>query len=597
MIVRARKTCKVVTEKNVPMKTRDGVTLYADVIRPDEPGRFPVLLSRTPYNKKGTDDPNGPNFLFARYGYVSVVQDCRGRFQSEGEYDTIFQEIADGYDAVEWAARLPWSNGRVGTTGQSYLGLTQYMIACNDPMPPSLQVMAPVSASSDYHASWIFHTGGASMWGWIVPYAIFKGLNTLRRKNRNDLFEKMKEYVEGGEFPLLRQTRFGLNAFTPLTDQWYRHLPIKDWIELLRETAPYFADHIAHADDGEYWYRANVNRHAASVSVPMLHVTSWYDIFGEGAQNAYRSIKTQSRFQKARDGQRLIIGPWGHLLPYTVPSSRGTGDIDFGPAALIDLSETLARWFDYWLKDVDNGVMDEPPVTIFTLGENKWRSLPDWPPPNVRQIPYYLHSQRGANSVRGDGVLSTAPPDEENADRFVYDPDNPVPSLGGANLAIDMGVQDQRPVEERDDVLVYTSEPLEQPLEITGPVSVVLWASSSAVDTDFTAKLVDVHPDGYAQNLLDGIIRARYRESASHPRLMEAGRPYKFTIDLWATSNLFLRGHRIRLEISSSNFPRFDRNLNTGEAFGEGVKGIAARQTVYHERAMASHVLLPVMPR
>ncbi len=597
MIVRARKTCKVVTEKNVPMKTRDGVTLYADVIRPDEPGRFPVLLSRTPYNKKGTDDPNGPNFLFARYGYVSVVQDCRGRFQSEGEYDTIFQEIADGYDAVEWSARLPWSNGRVGTTGQSYLGLTQYMIACNDPMPPSLQVMAPVSASSDYHASWIYHTGGASLWGWIVPYAIFKGLNTLKRKHRNDLFEKMKEYVEGGEFPLLRQTRFGFNAFTPLTDKWYRHLPIKDWIELLKETAPYLADHIAHADDGEYWYRANVNRHAASVSVPMLHVTSWYDIFGEGAQNAYRSIKTRSGFQKARDGQRLIIGPWGHLLPYTVPSSRGTGEIDFGSEALIDLSETLARWFDYWLKDVENGVMDEPPVTIFTLGENKWRSLSDWPPPNARPTPYYLHSKRGANSIRGDGALSTVPPDQESADSFVYDPDDPVPSLGGGNLAIDMGVQDQRTVEDRDDVLVYTSEPLEQPLEITGPVSVVLWAASSAVDTDFTAKLVDVHPDGYAQNLLDGIIRARYRESASRPQLMDAGRPYQFTIDLWATSNLFLRGHRIRLEISSSNFPRFDRNLNTGEAFGEGVKGIVARQSVYHERAMASYVSLPVVPR
>ncbi len=597
MIVPARKTYKVVTEKNAPMKTRAGVTLFADVIRPDEPGRFPVLLSRTPYNKKGTDDPNGPNFLFARYGYVSIVQDCRGRFQSEGEYETIFQEIEDGYDAVEWAARLPWSNGRVGTTGQSYLGLTQYMIACNDPMPPSLQVMAPVSASSNYHASWIYHTGGASMWGWIVPYAIFKGLNTLKRLKRNDLFEKVKEYVEGGEFPLIRQTRFGLNAFTPLTDKWYRHLPIKDWGDLLKETAPYFADHIAHAEDGEYWYRADVNRHASSVSVPMLHVSSWYDIFGEGALNAYQSIKAKSRFQKARDGQRLIIGPWGHLLPYSVPSSRGTGDIDFGPAALIDLNETLLRWFDYWLKDVETGVMEEPPVTIFTLGENRWRGLSDWPPPNARQSPYFLHSNKGANSLRGDGALSTAPPDVEEADAFVYDPDDPVASLGGNNLAIDIGVQDQTPVEERNDVLVYTSEPLEQPLEITGPVTVALWASSSAIDTDFTAKLVDVHPNGYAQNLLDGIIRARYRESASTPQLMEPGKPYRFTIDLWATSNVFLPGHRIRLEISSSNFPRFDRNLNTGEAFGEGVKGIPARQTIYHQRDMASHILLPVIPR
>lgn len=597
MIVQSRKKYKVVTEKNVPMKTRDGITLYADVIHPDVPGRFPVLLSRTPYNKKGSDDPNGPLYNYARYGYVTIMQDCRGRFESEGEYDTIFQEAADGYDAVEWAARLPWSNGRVGTTGQSYLGLTQYLIACNDPMPPSLQVMAPVSASSDYHASWIYHTGGVSLWGWMVPYAMFKGLNTLKRQERRDLMEKMKEYVEGGEFPIPRETRFGLNAFTPLTDKWYRHLPIKDWGELLKETAPYMADHIKHADDGAYWYRANVNRHAASVSVPMLHVTSWYDIFAEGGMTAYQSVKTHSRFENARKEQRLIIGPWGHLLPYTVPSSRGTGDIDFGPNALIDLSETLLRWFDYWLKDVDNGIMDEPPVTIFTLGENRWQSLSDWPPPKMRQVRYFLHSHKGANSLRGDGSLSTLPPASEGADKYIYDPNDPVPSLGGNNLTIDIGVQDQRPVEERQDVLVYTSEPIEQPLEITGPVTVHLWASSSAVDTDFTAKLVDVHPNGYAQNLLDGILRARYRESGSSPKLMEAGKPYLFTIDLWATSNVFLPGHRIRVEISSSNFPRFDRNLNTGEPFGEGTKCVPAQQTVFHQQDMASYVLLPVIPR
>lgn len=597
MIVQTRKEYKVIVEKNVPMKTRDGVTLFADVLHPEAEGRFPVLLSRTPYGKRGMDDPNGPHALFARYGYVAVIQDCRGRFESEGEYDTIFQEIPDGYDAVEWAARLPWSNGRVGTTGQSYLGLTQYMIACNDPMPPSLQAMAPVSASSDYHASWIYHTGGVSLWGWMAPYAIFKGLNTLKRQKRTDLMEKMKEYVEGGEFPIPRKTRFGLNAFTPLTDKWYRHLPIKDWGDLLKEAAPYFADHIKHADDGEYWYRANVNRHAASISVPMLHVTSWYDIFAEGGMSAYQSIKAQSRFAQARNGQRLIIGPWGHLLPYHVPSSRGTGDIDFGPTALIDLNQTLLRWFDYWLKDVANGLMDEPPVTIFTLGENRWQHLSDWPPPNMRQVRYFLHSQQGANSLRGDGILSTSLPNDERADTFVYDPNDPVPSLGGNNLTIDIGVQDQGPVEERNDVLVYTSAPLEQPLEVTGPVTVALWASSSAVDTDFTAKLVDVHPNGYAQNLLDGILRARYRESASTPTLMEAGKPYLFTIDLWATSNVFLPGHRIRLEISSSNFPRFDRNLNTGEPFGEGTTCVSARQTVFHQEGMASYLLLPVIPR
>ncbi|MFP6815622.1 MAG: CocE/NonD family hydrolase [Pseudomonadales bacterium] len=596
MIVPARRPYGVVTETNVPMKTRDGVTLFADVARPDTDERFPVLLSRTPYGKQGVDDPNGPQQLFARYGYVAVIQDCRGRFESEGDYDTIFQEIEDGYDAVEWAARLPWSNGRVGTTGQSYLGLTQYMIACNDPMPPSLQAMAPVSASSDYHASWIYHSGGASLWGWMIPYAIFKGLNTLKRQGRKDLMEAMKGYVDGGDFAP-RRGRFGPNAFTQLTDEWYRHLPIKDWGDLLKETAPYVADHIEHAEDGEYWHRANVNRHAESVSVPMLHVTSWYDIFGEGAPSAYQSIKTKSEFPSARDGQRLIIGPWGHLLPYHMPSSRGTGDIDFGPTALIDLNETLLRWFDYWLKDRANGVMDEPPVTVFTMGENRWQQLSDWPPPTMRPVRYFLHSEQGANSLSGDGALETTPPGDEPADTYLYDPEDPVPSLGGNNLTIDMGVQDQRPVEERNDVLVYTSDPLEKPLEITGPVTVSLWASSSAVDTDFTAKLVDVHPDGYARNLLDGIIRARYRESEESSKLMEPETPYRFTIDLWATSNVFLPGHRIRLEVSSSNFPRFDRNLNSGEPFGEGTRGLTAQQTVYHREDMASYIVLPVIPR
>ena len=597
MIVPARKQYRVTTEENVPMKTRDGITLYADIVRPDSDERFPALLSRTPYGKTGATDPNGPNSLYAQYGYVSITQDCRGRFASEGEYDTIFQEAADGYDAVEWAARLPCSNGRVGTTGQSYLGLTQYLIACNDPMPPSLQCMAPVSASADYHASWIYQTGGVSKWGWMVPYAIFKGLDTLKRQGRRDLMEKMKEYVEGGELSGVRKTRWGLNAFTPLTDEWYRHLPIKDWGELLKETVPYMAEHIAHADDGEYWYRANVNHFAETISTPMLHVTSWYDTFAEGGPAAYQSISTKSEFSVARTGQQLIIGPWGHLLPYTNPSSRGAGDIDFGPNALIDLNETLLQWFDYWLKDVANGIMDESPVSVFTLGENRWQHMSDWPPPNMRQVRYFLHSGGEANTLKGNGTLSTVPPSQEQTDAFVYDPDNPVQSLGGNNLTVDMGVQDQRPVEERNDVLVYTSEPITQALEITGPVTVTLWASSSAIDTDFTAKLVDVHPDGYAQNLLNGIIRARYRDSATTPQMMEVGKPYQFTIDLWATSNVFLPGHRIRLEISSSHFPEFDRNLNTGEAFGEGTQGVTAQQTVFHQEDRASYVLLPLIPR
>lgn len=586
MITRARRQYAVTVEKNVPMRTRDGITLYADVYRPDAPGRFPVLVARGPYGKDGRTDPNGSTQFFARYGYISVIQDCRGRFTSEGEYDTIFQEVADGYDAVEWAARLPWSNGRAGTTGQSYLGLTQYAIACNDPMPPSLQAMAPVSASSDYHASWIYHTGGVAMWGWMVPYAILKGRNTLERKGLTDLLRKMDEYVEPG-------TNFGL----PLRPEWYRHLPISDWGELLKETAPYFADHLAHAEDREYWLRANVNHHAESVSVPMLHISSWYDIFAEGAPNAYRSIRDRSRFPAARAGQRLIMGPWAHLFPYDLPNSGGAGDIDFGPEALIDLRRTLLDWFDYWLKDIDTGIMDGPPVSVFTMGENRWQSLPDWPPPAARPVRWFLHSGGNAGSVRGDGTLSTVPPDDEPVDTFTYDPNDPVPTLAGNNLTLPLGVMDQRPAEERRDVLVFTSAPLERPLEVTGPVTVELWAASSARDTDFTAKLVDVRPDGYAQNLLDGIIRARYRDTDGPPALIEPGQVYRYTIDLWATSTVFLPGHRIRVEISSSNFPRFDRNPNTGGPIATETALQTARQQICHDAGHPSHILLPVIAR
>ena len=357
----ARHQYEVQIEPDVPMQTRDGVTLYADVYRPNAPGRFPVLLSRTPYGKDAaTTSPNGSSQFFARYGYVTVMQDCRGRFASEGEYEPIFQEMEDGYDAVEWAARLPGANGRVGTTGQSYLGLTQYAIACNDPLPPSLQAMAPISASSDHHASWVYHSGGAAMWGWMVPYAILKGRNTLDRIGRADLLPTLDAY--GGP---------GTNFGEPLTDAAYRHLPIQDWGERLRDAAPYFAEHVRQADDGPYWDRSNINHHAASVSVPILHISSWYDIFAEGAPSAYRSIRDQSRHPAARRAQRLIMGPWAHLFPYVVPTSRGTGDIDFGPAARVELHTELLRWFDHWLKDIDTGIMDEPPVTVFTLGENR----------------------------------------------------------------------------------------------------------------------------------------------------------------------------------------------------------------------------------
>jgi putative CocE/NonD family hydrolase len=305
--------------------------------------------------------------------------------------------------------------------------------------------------------------------------------------------------------------------------------------------------------------------------------------------------------EKARRGQKILIGPWIHCLGDRGTCSK-TGDIDFGPASLIDLRGEELRWFDYWLKGMDNGILDEPRVKVFVMGRNRWREADTWPIPGTRYTRVYFHSRGTANSLEGNGGLGTAAPVNEPPDTFVYDPGHPVPTLGGSTCCgedvtpITMGPRDQRPAEERSDVLVYTTPPLEEDMEVTGPVSVVLYAASDARDTDFTAKLVDVFPDGYAMNVAQGIIRARYRDSWERPALLEPGHVYKYAIDLWSTSNCFLRGHRIRVEISSSNFPQFDRNPNTGNPFGLDAELRTATQTVYHDADHPSHILLPVVP-
>ena len=570
----------------VPM--RDGVKLATDVFRPDAPGRYPVLVTRGPYGKDSYhNNPEHSIWFFAKHGYVVLSQDCRARFDSEGDdFNPLFQEVQDGYDTVEWAARQSWSNGRVGTTGQSYLGATQYTLATGDPLPPHLQAMAPVSASSDFHQSWVYHTGGAMEWGWIVPYAIFKGRNTLSRAGHEQLLSQMDDYVLPPD-----------NFAQPLKDEWYRHLPLSDWVNRLKEAAPYFREYLDNEADGPYWWQINLLRHVEGITLPMFHVSSWYDIFLEGALNAYQAIREGGGSESARRNQRLLIGPWAHIRPYTAPTSGETGDIDFGPEARIELHQSLLRWFDYWLKDIDTGIMDQPPVRLFVMGENRWRDEQEWPLARTHYTRYYLHAETPANTRNGGGTLSTSPPGDEPPDSYTYDPNDPVPTHGGNTLIIPQGVADQRPVEDRQDVLVYTSEALERDLEVTGPIKVNLFAASSAADTDFTAKLVDVRPDGYAHNLQDGIIRARFRTSAAEPSLIEPGRVYEFEIDLWATSHLFKTGHRLRVEISSSNFPRFDRNPNTGAPIGRDDRLEAATQTVHHREEYPSHIVLPVIPR
>ena len=579
---------RVIRERNVMVPMRDGARLATDIFRPDAPGRFPTLVSRGPYGKEGyLDQPNHSMWFFPKNGYVFVSQDCRARFDSEGgHYDPVFQEAQDGWDTVEWAARQPWSTGRVGTTGQSYLGATQYALAGMNPLPPHLQAMAPFSASSDFHQSWVYHTGGPMEWGWMVPYAIFKGRNTLERMGRSDLLAQMDEYVlPPGNFA------------QPLTNEWYRRLPLRDWIDRLKEAAPYFHEYFDEELDGPYWWRANLLKNLGGVKIPMFHVSSWYDIFLEGALNSYQAIRERGASELARNNQRLLVGPWAHVRPYTEPNSGGCGDIDFGDNARIELHDYLLRWFDHWLRGIDTGITGEPPVYLFVMGENRWRHENEWPLARTQYTSFYLHSQGSANTRHGDGSLSTVPSADESPDQFVYDPRDPAPTAGGNTLIIDYGVAGQGAIEDRADVLVYTTEPLERDMEITGPLKVHLYAATSAVDTDFTAKLVDVRPDGYAQNLQDGIIRARYRTSAAQPSFIRPGEVYRYTIDLGSTSHVVKAGHRIRLDVSSSNFPRFDRNPNTGAALGVDDRLETAQQTVHHADPYPSCVVLPIIPR
>ena len=573
-------------DRDVPMKTRDGVTLRADVYRPDGSGRFPVLLSRLPYDKSLRRRP-GDIDVFVEQGYVVIMQDTRGRFASEGdEYYPLRWEAQDGYDAVEWAAALPYADGRVGTMGQSYLGATQYLLAPT--RPPHLRASFPASAPADFHQCWVYHTGGAFELGWQIPYAILMARDTIARRGlTKSLWPELERELAPAVTPWA----------PPLTPEAYLQLPLMDWAKRLEPVARYLGEYLQRPEHGAAWWEIDVERRHREIEVPMYHVTSWYDIFLHGGIANFCGLRRHAATEAARASQKLLIGPWAHLFPYTSPTSTGTGDIDFGPAALIDLHEIQLRWFDHWLKGADTGILDEPPVKIFVMGENRWRDENEWPLARTRYEPYYLHSGGRANTASGDGTLDPRPPADEPTDHYVYDPRDPVPTRGGNTLILAMGVQDQRPVEGRDDVLIYTSETLTSPLEITGPIAVTLHAASSAPDTDFTAKLVDVRADGYAQNLTDGISRARYRDSRAVATLLTPGAVCRFTIDLWATSHVFLPGHRIRVEISSSNFPRFDRNLNTGEDQATSTRSEPARQTIFHDSRYPSHILLPIIPR
>jgi len=553
---------QVLVEHGVKATMRDGTVLRADIYRPSAEGRYPVLLQRTPYNKSGGVDAG---YRMAGAGYVAIIQDVRGRFTSEGEWYPFRHESQDGYDTVEWAASFPYSNGKVGMFGGSYVGATQMLTAIAH--PPHLAGICPFVTASNYHENWTYQGGAFEQW---FNESCTSG---LARDTADRRIEQGTNATQGvWKLPMTEYSLFNWPA-GPLT---------------MQELAPYFLDWLAHPDYDDYWKRLAIDEHYADITVPALTIAAWYDIFQGGSLRNYEGLKAKGK-------QHLLVVIGGHA-----GGGRKIGEVDFGaPAAEFNETETAIEWYNYLFKSAQNRFAGKP-VRIFVMGANQWRDEEDWPPKRAQETKYFLHSSSGANSLRGDGVLSTENPGKDSADHYVYDPANPVPTTGGplccdaAHLA--PGPRDQRGVEAREDVLVYSSGALSHDLEVTGPVSLELYAKSSAVDTDFTAKLVDVWPNGFAQNLTEGIIRARYRDSRYKAALMNPGEMYKFKIDLWATSNVFRQGHKLRVEVSSSNFPRFDRNLNTGQSAASSSAYVTATNTILHDTEHPSALVLPVLP-
>jgi uncharacterized protein len=557
-------------DNRVPVRMRDGVTLYADVFRPVGDGRHPVLVSRTPYSTERFPSAYDAAVYFSRRGYVYAFVDVRGRHESEGVWEPFRNSERDGADTIVWAASQPWSNGRVAMQGGSYLGQNQWRAA--QAAPPALVTIFPMVASTSIYHDWITLNGG-----WRLSFNF--GWGPVRQESR----------IMQNPGP---HTVDGLHAIH--YDEVQKHLPLNTMQAEVGRKAKFYDDWLAHPDYDAYWQPLNVEDRFHTITIPVHTFGGWFDIFSQGTLRGYVGMSQKGGSEQARRMSHMVMGPWGH------GPTQKFGDLDFGPAANVDPNPLQLRWYDYFLKDMDNGLAQEPPVKLFVMGRNAWVYEREYPLARTKYTPFYFGSGGKANTAQGDGRLTwTKPADASVADTYRYDPADPVPSVGGNNCCgtpTPAGPVNQRAVESRSDVLVYTSDVLKAELEVTGPVKVVLYAATDAVDTDFVAKLVDVHPDGSSYNMAGGIVRARYRDSLSKPSPLKPGQVYRFEIDLVGTSVAFLPGHRIRVQVASSHFPQFDRNPNTGERFATSAKTKVAVQTIYHDAERPSHVLLPVIP-
>ncbi len=557
-------------EVNVPM--RDGIELSTDIYRPDAEGKFPVILVRTPYKKEMVEVQA---HYYTRRGYAVAVQDCRGRFASAGTWEPFVNEPKDGYDTIEWLAMQPWSNGKVGMIGASYLGWVQWWAASEN--PPHLVTIIPNVAPPDPFYNIPYEYGSFFLYGsiWWADVLESEATGDLSGAAMYEISEKNYHRLLG-QLPVIDLDKSVLGKKNPYWRKWIDH-PVND----------------------AYWERASFLDRLEKTRIPVFHQSGWFDGDGIGSKLNYLRMTSHGH-----PHQKLVLGPWGH----TPEPHRRVGDRDFGPNAILDLQREYLRWFDHWLKGVDNGVTEEPLVSIFVMGTNEWLRGNVYPLPETRFEKWYLAGEGGANTSKGNGRLTPTPPAADAPfDRYTYNPGDPTPSpqfYEKPEEDTEKSVEEKKKerdgyhgkvTESRRDILVYSTKPLEKPLTFAGPLSAVLYASSSARDTDWFMRLMEVDKEGKIFTLAEGTIRARFRESMKKPRFLEPGKVYQYNIDLWQTGITIPAGHRLRVEVASASFPLFSRNLNTGGHNEKDTDYVPAEQTVYHNAQYPSHVLLPVI--
>ena len=563
-------------EKDVSVPMRDGVRLAADLYRPVGAGdRLPVILIRTPYNKERMPYVTEPAKFFAGQGYLVVTQDIRGKFKSDGEFAVQMKDGEDGYDTIDWIVAQPWSTGKVGTYGCSYMGEVQLLLA--KLRHPHHTAMIAQSASGAMGPAGGFYTNwGTYEGGTVTLSAVFGWMGGAGSKVKDRTADR-----SGLDFPSMLMS-----------------LPLATMAERAGYPPSDFRDFVTHKPADPYWDQMHYLRDDDRFDTPALHVNSWFDVTPEQTLYLVDLMRRNGVSRRARDNQFVVMSPTDHCRSEAVGDPARIGDREMGDARL-PYFQLYLDWFDHWLRGVDNGVTRRPKVQYYLMGRNIWRTAPAWPVPGMTPTRYYLTRTRGANAVLGDGRLETRPP-AAGTDTFTYDPARPVPSRGGTvcctgNPKDVPGAFDQRELESRPDLLIYTTPPLDRGLTLVGSVRAVLYVSSDARDTDFTAKLLDVDPEGHSWNVANGVIRARYREGMTREVWMTPGRTYRVEVSLKATAQYLPPGHRLRLWISSSDFPLHDRNLNTGGDNVTETSWVVAHNTIHLGGRSASYLLLPVV--